>query len=276
MISLSSIQEYMFCPLKLFLRNNVDNNQEDNILINKTIKRIRIDIQDLLHRNIRGLKKEMDVEEIKEYLSRNIKDTTIESLSILKERSDVLESEYKEIKDDLMNDISFNVDLLSVQVKNAMKNLEEDGSEISEMFFPTALYSYLIKDNGLEIIGSCDKIEIVEGRYIPIDIKNNIPPVQGVWDGDAIKLVANAMLIEQEFDTEVFVGYIDYLKLGQKRQVIMDSKLRKSLFKVLHQVKEILYEGIAPEINSTPGKCSKCEYYDICQGDDDTFREISN
>ncbi|KZX15598.1 CRISPR-associated protein Cas4 [Methanobrevibacter curvatus] len=276
MISLSSIQEYMFCPLKLFLRNNVDNNQEDSILINKTIKRIRIDIQDLLHRNIRGLKKEMDVEEIKEYLSRNIKDTTIESLNILKERSDVLESEYKEIKDDLMNDISFSVDLLSVQVKNAMKNLEEDGSEISEMFFPTALYNYLIKDNGLEVIGSCDKIEIVEGRYIPIDIKNSIPPVQGVWDGDAIKLVANAMLIEQEFDTEVFVGYIDYLKLGQKRQVIMDSKLRKSLFKVLHQVKEILYEGIAPEIKSTPGKCSKCEYYDICQGDDDTFREISN
>lgn len=53
--------------------------------------------------------------------------------------------------------------------------------------------------------------------------------MKGVWDGDAIELIAAALLIENEFDTEVFVGFVDYLKLGgERRVVVMDANLRKS------------------------------------------------
>ncbi|MDR0912057.1 MAG: Dna2/Cas4 domain-containing protein [Methanobrevibacter sp.] len=264
MIGISSIQEYMFCPLKLFLRDNLEENFEDKIFVKKAIKRIRLDVMDLLHRNIRGLNKQMDLGEIKEYLTRNIKHIVKESLNLIEQRNDVLSEEFNEIKDELLNEIDFEIDLLALKSYKAMQSLDKDGGDISEMFFPSAMYNYLIKDKTLEIIGSCDKIEIIEGRYFPIDFKNSIPPYQGVWDGDAIKLAANAILIEQEFDTEVFVGYIDYLKLGERRQVVMDSKIRKSLFKILHEVKEIIFEGQIPDVTPNLSKCSKCEYCEIC------------
>jgi CRISPR-associated exonuclease Cas4 len=76
--------------------------------------------------------------------------------------------------------------------------------------------------------------------------------------------VANAMLIEQEFDTEVFVGFIDYVKICQRRPVVMDSKLRKSFFKVIHEIKEIIDEEITPDLTFNMKKCSKCFYFDIC------------
>jgi len=275
-ISVSSIKEYMYCPLKLYLKHNLDEKVENHILLNKTIKQARIDLNDLIQRNIRGLNKEMSLGEIRDYLKINIDENASRSLEILSDKNVASEEEIYEIEKELISDIYFIIDTISLKALKAMRSLEKDGSEIVEMFFPTSMYSYLIRDLNLEILGTCDKIEIIDGRYYPIDIKTSNPPLQGVWDSDAIKLVANAMLIEQEFDTEVFVGFVDYTKIGEKRPVIMDSKLRKSLFKVLHEIKELLEEGIVPEISSDMKKCKKCPYLDICHGNEENLVEESN
>ncbi|KZX15869.1 CRISPR-associated protein Cas4 [Methanobrevibacter filiformis] len=271
MISISSIKEFAFCPLKLYLRNQLDEETRNNIKVNKTIKQIRVDLQDLLQRNIRSSTKGMSIEEISKNLSRNILET-IESLMIpLKKDDSLLNSELEEIKEDLIKETRFNVNFLALKSKKAMTALDKDGTDITEMFFPTSMYSYLIRDNTLEIIGTCDKIEIVDGRYYPVDIKTTNPPLQGVWDSDAIKLVANAMLIEQEFDTEVFVGFIDYIKIAERRPVIMDSKLRKELFKTIHNIKEILEEGAIPEVSINIHKCEKCEYKELCHTEREAY-----
>ena len=73
---------------------------------------------------------------------------------------------------------------------------------IIDMFFPNCMYSYLLKDPQLELIGICDKIEIIDGKYYPIIIKNSNPPIKGVWNQDSLELVAHAILLEEEFDTE--------------------------------------------------------------------------
>lgn len=114
----------------------------------------------------------------------------------------------------------------------------------------------------------CDKIEIINGKYYPISIKSSNPPLKGTWDGDSIELVASAMLIEKEFDTEVFVGFIDYLKIVDRRPVVMDSNLRKGLFKILSEINDIKNEKIVPEVNTTGLKCKNCEYNDICHSED--------
>ncbi len=39
------------------------------------------------------------------------------------------------------------------------------------MFFPNCMYSYLMKDKQLDLVGICDKIEIIDGKYYPISFK---------------------------------------------------------------------------------------------------------
>ena len=126
------------------------------------------------------------------------------------------------------------------------------------------MYSYLLKDIQLELIGICDKIEIIDGKYYPITIKNSNPPLKGVWDQDAIELVSYAILLEEEFDTEVFVGFVDYEKIGERRPVVMDVNLRKGLFEVIREVKEITENRKLPKVKKTHKKCEKCEYENIC------------
>ncbi len=282
MISLTSIKTYMFCPLKLYLEHNLDEkiNNED-IHLNKTMKQTRIDLQDLLQRNIQRLKKEMSLTDIENTLNSNIEDYLKNSIAILENSIDVNKNnEYNDelkndedfknlkklnqFKTDLKNEISFNLKLLSLKSQKAMRTIEKDGEEIFELFFPNSMYRYLIRDKKLEIIGIADKIEIINGKYFPISIQSSNPPLKGVWDGDAIVLVANALLIEQEFETEVFVGFVDYVNIGDRRPVVMDADLRKSLFKIISEIKSIMNEGILPEFNISYQKCYNCDYNEIC------------
>jgi len=306
MISISSIRTFMFCPMKLYLEENLDDVRTYDILLNKTIKELRIDLQDLFQRNLRRLTKDMDLSEIEENLSKNIEEYIKNSMSIIEntktenksndgdiienlenlgkfidKEDEIIEEEIKkeiakeiekeknlsqidELKQGIIDETYFNMKILALKSQKVMAANDKDGSQIAELFFPTSMYSYLMRDPQLEIVGSCDKIEIINGRYFPISLKSAIPPLKGTWDSDSIELVAAALLIEDEFDTEVFVGFVDYLKLGERRPVVMDVALRKGLFRVLNEIKDVINENIVPEVAAHTEKCVKCDYREIC------------
>ena len=290
MISVSTIKSYMFCPLKLYFQSNIDEDVEEDYFISKTLKDLRIDIQDILHKNLRHIKKDMDENEIEKRLSIGISNqvkTTFEIIEEINDKEDIDESNLKkdeeiefideekkekekdsnnlnEIKKELINEINLNIKILSLKVAQSMKVLDKDGGEIQNLFFPTSMYNYLIRDIGLDLIGVIDKIEVEKGNYFPISLKSSNPPINGVWDGDFMEAIANALLIEQEFNTYVTVAYIDYLKIADRRAVIIDTDARKSFFKVLTSVNKIVENGEIPTVKTNLKKCENCEYKELC------------
>lgn len=265
MINISSIKQYMFCPLIIY-HQNIDDINENDYLINSEIKNLRIDLEDLARKNIRKISPNMDLKKIEDILLENIFnyiDNTI--LNLQKSLPKTYEDQINKSKKDIITEIYFKIKILALKSKQAMEILEKNGNQILEMFFPSSMSGYHLKDSDLEISGVCDKIEIIEGNYYPIQIKTGKPPIKGVWDNDAIELVANALLIEQEFDTEVFVGFIEYIQIQERRPVVMDVHLRKSLFKVLKEIKNIKYQDIIPKVIANKQKCIKCNYNEICE-----------
>jgi CRISPR-associated exonuclease Cas4 len=278
----------MFCPLKLYFQSNIDEDVEEDYFISKTLKDLRIDIQDILHKNLRHIKKDMDENEIEKRLSIGISNqvkTTFEIIEEINDKEETDESSLKkdeeiefideekkekennnlnELKKELINEINLNIKILSLKVAQSMKVLDKDGSEIQNLFFPTSMYNYLIRDIGLDLIGVIDKIEVEKGNYFPISLKSSNPPINGVWDGDFMEAIANALLIEQEFNTYVTVAYIDYLKIADRRAVIIDTDARKSFFKVLTSVNKIVENGEIPTVKTNLKKCENCEYKELC------------
>ena len=288
MISVSTIKSYMFCPLKLYFQSNIDEDVEEDYFISKTLKDLRIDIQDILHKNLRHIKKDMDEKEIEKRLSIGISNQVKTTFEIIEEINDKEETDesnlkkdediefideekkgkendtLKELKKELINEINLNIKILSLKVAQSMKVLDKDGGEIQNLFFPTSMYNYLIRDIGLDLIGVIDKIEVEKGNYFPISLKSSNPPINGVWDGDFMEAIANALLIEQEFNTYVTVAYIDYLKIADRRAVIIDTDARKSFFKVLTSVNKIVENGEIPTVKTNLKKCENCEYKELC------------
>ena len=319
MISVSTIKSYMFCPLKLYFQSNIDEEQQDDYFISKTLKDLRMDIQDLFHKNLRHVKKDMDEKEIEKRLAIGINNQIKTTFAIIEEMNEKnrkketdenketddktnynlkndeeiefiddkiksidegeeLKEEDKglekweeerlkleELKEELINEINFNLKILSLKTAQAMKILDKNGDEIQGLFFPSSMYNYLIRDIGLDLIGVIDKIEVEKGNYFPISLKSSNPPIKGVWDGDLMEVIANGLLIEQEFNTYTTVGYVDYLKIGERRPVIIDTDARKSFFKVLTHINRIIEDGEIPNVKANQKKCENCEYKELCE-----------
>jgi CRISPR-associated exonuclease Cas4 len=291
MISVSTIKSYMFCPLKLYFQSNIDEETEEDYFISKTLKDLRMDIQDILSKNLRHVKKDMNEKEIEKRLAIGISNqvkTTFDIIEEINEKNKENEDEsnlkkddeiefidkknseiktddkLKDLRKELIDEINLNLKILSLKVERSMKVLDKDGSEIKNLFFPTCMYNYLIRDIGLDLIGVIDKIEVEKGNYFPISLKSSNPPINGVWDGDFMEAIANALLIEQEFNTYVTVAYIDYLKIADRRAVIIDTDARKSFFKVLTSVNKIVENGEIPTVKTNLKKCENCEYKELC------------
>ena len=320
MISVSTIKTYMFCPLKLYFQSNINEEHDENYFVSKSLKDLRMDIQDLLHKNLRHIKKDMDEKEIEKRLAIGINNQIKTSFDIIaemneknrkkkreedkskeneeelksnikmedeiefidKEKIKVLnekekmnklnegkeekeEEDLEELKKELVNEINLNLKILSLKVSQAMKVLDKNGDEIQGLFFPSSMYNYLIRDIGLDLIGVIDKIEVEKGNYFPISLKSSNPPIKGVWDGDLMEVIANGLLIEQEFNTYTTVGYVDYLKIGERRPVIIDTDARKSFFKVLTHINKIVEDGEIPNVKTNLKKCENCEYKELCE-----------
>lgn len=261
MINISSIKTHMYCPMKLYIQNHVDMDENNDFQLAVEIKKLKIDIQDLIQKNMRKIKKEMNIPEIENILTENVSSYIESCINSIKSMNlDITTEQINEITDNTY----FSIKITAFKIKQAMKILNKDAFMITDMFFPNCMYSYLLKDPQLELIGICDKIEIIDGKYYPVIIKNSNPPLKGVWSQDAIELVAYAILLEDEFDTEVFVGFVDYEKIDDRRPVVMDVNLRKGLFEVIREVKEITENKKLPTVKMNSKKCKNCKYENIC------------
>lgn len=261
MITISSIKTHTFCPMKLYLQTHVENRQTSDVQLNLELKKIKIDTQDLIQKNMRKLKKEMGLTEIEETLSENIGNYLESTFSSIESMDLGLTTE-QIVK--INNETYYSIKHYAIKSKQAMELLGKNGFTIVDMFFPKCMYSYPLKDSRLEVNGLCDKIEIVDGKYYPISIKYNSPPISGVWDQDAVDVGTCALLIEEEFKTEVFVGFVEYAKINERRPVVMDVNIRKSLFDIINEVKEIEYAKKVPSVKINEKKCGNCEYKNIC------------
>lgn len=325
MISISAIKTYSYCPLKLYFQYKVDEKYDDDeYFIPKSLKDLRIDIQDLFHKNLRKVKREMELTEIEDTLSKGVFNQFKATFDIIEEliekgeekenenstdneietkREQTIDDSNNEsninmpkmaseiefldedkqkpsqtlkdkgpnidkiniLKEELIDEIYLNLKILSLKTSQAMKTLDKNGDELQSLFFPSSMYNYLIRDIGLDLIGVIDKIEVEKGKYYPVLLKTSNPPINGAWDGDRMEVIANALLIEAEFDTHITVGFIDYLKIAERRAVIIDTNARRNFFKSLTKINKIIEKGEIPSVKTSLNKCKNCEYKDLCE-----------
>ena len=53
MIKVSSIKQYMYCPMKLYNKTHVDMRENNDYQLSVEIKKLKIDISDLIEKNMR-------------------------------------------------------------------------------------------------------------------------------------------------------------------------------------------------------------------------------
>ncbi|HIH61555.1 MAG TPA: Dna2/Cas4 domain-containing protein [Methanobacteriales archaeon] len=239
-IQVSFISEYLFCPFKVYFMGETDlENIQRNRLFREAYNNFRDFVRDLLPL----INKEMGVSEIEDLLRKEIG-----RLPVTSEIKNLLEMEAK---------------IESVKIKRLMDVTGKNGGDIIEFITIPSLNDYRIHDDDLELSGNIHRIEIIKGKYHPVKIKVGLPPFRGVWDSDALEIAAYALLIEKEFNSEVLLGFVDYMIVGERRPVTIDYTLRENLLSILEEIKGVL-SGDTPSTKPNPRKCKKCNYNNIC------------
>lgn len=266
MISVSSISEFLYCPVKMYLKYTEGNSaQTQEMMAGKFTNEARRGYEDIIKRNIWNIKENIEIGDIFDILFDEVPQF-IGNLSKKYYRMNKIDSE---ILDDLCSDLKENFELesqfMALKIKGVLNNTDKRGMEISEMFFPQSLLEFPLKNEELNLSGKVDKIEIINGIYYPVETKTGIPPDNGAWLADASKIAAYAVLIDYELNKEVLVGFVNYIRIGERRPVVINSILHNKLFGVLDSINTMFEKQEMPEFKTFKNKCEKCEYTEICE-----------
>lgn len=240
-MKVSFISEYLFCPFKLFIEE-VD---EENMRKIKLAREAYTNFKDLIIGSLPLISRKMEISEIEDLLRKEIGRLTVTS--------------------EIENMLKMEAKIESVKIRRLMDVTGKNGEDIIEFITTPSLNNYKIHNNDLELSGNIHRIEIIKGKYYPVKIKMGLPPSRGVWDSDALEIAAYALLIEREFNSEVLLGFVDYITVGERRPVAVDYTLRKNLISILEEIKGVL-TGDAPPVKPNPKKCKKCNYNNVCFG----------
>lgn len=139
-----------------------------------------------------------------------------------------------------------------------------------------SLYEYDVFSKELNLIGKCDCIEAVRaetGCYIPaagfpvrlypVEYKHGTVREEAEY---AIQLCAQAMCLEEMYDTHIPEGAIFYISAHRRKQVAFTQELRAQVRKTAAQLEDIRRSFKIPPAQAGP-KCRRCSLRELCLPD---------
>jgi len=138
------------------------------------------------------------------------------------------------------------------------KNADERGYEtVREAKYLHALPLYSEK-YGLN--GKADIVEIRAREIIPVEYKKG---KRREFENDNIQLAAQALCLEEMFQTEITRGFIYHAMSKRRREVFFDDALRRETIATIENVRKLLKSQTIPAANFLP-RCGGCSLYGTC------------
>lgn len=138
------------------------------------------------------------------------------------------------------------------------KNADERGYETvrdAKCLHALPLYS---EKYGLN--GKADIVEIRANETIPVEYKKG---KRREFDNDNIQLAAQALCLEEMFQTEIKRGFIYHATSKRRREVFFDNALRGETIETIEKVRRLLRTQTIPAANFLP-RCNGCSLYGTC------------
>lgn len=124
-----------------------------------------------------------------------------------------------------------------------------------------------LSSGNLGLQGNVDCIiKTASGEYVPVDYKNMTSDKGRVWMDHKYQLVAYALLVEENFDTVVRRGFVNYIPEALILQLEITPTMKSYVKRVLGHIKRIIKEEELPPIRVAKQKCTGgCGHTSICQ-----------
>ena len=130
-----------------------------------------------------------------------------------------------------------------------------------------------ISSRELGLSGQCDVVEFHQdadgielfgysGKWnpVPVEYKQGAPKEH---QADELQLCAQAICLEEMFQTEIALGYLFYGENRRRSQVEFTSDLREEVKKLTKEMHELFQKGYTPNVKPTK-QCKACSLENLC------------
>lgn len=159
-------------------------------------------------------------------------------------------------------------------IEGRLAHKRVDQSVIEKRGIHVKVTRLVVHSNKYKMHGICDSIEFTEdSEGASIDFLNGLRyqvcPVEykhGKSRDEVeykLQLTAQALCLEEMFQTHIEHGYIYYVGQKDRKMVIFDSGIRQQVIEAIAEIREYLKnpQTILPEYRK---RCSHCSLYEIC------------
>ena len=199
-------------------------------------------------------------EESKEWDLEALMDDVFERIRIIyrDELKDTCKGKLDEVKSRLLSEL----DLSRLEVLQSFR-IRHDFQEVD----------FVLSSEKLGLIGSMDYLLSIDGEYVPFLIKTGRSPDAGVWKSDRLQLTAHALLIEEEFDTVVRKGSVEYIREAEIREAEIKPQDRRKVLTITDRIRRIK-EGKLPDKTDNKKICDGCSFFEICSVESSLFSKF--
>ncbi len=138
------------------------------------------------------------------------------------------------------------------------------------------LHEFHVHARKLNMAGKCDCIEATKDeqgcripaaefpvRLYPIEYKHGKLRDEEEYE---IQLCAQAMCLEEMYDTQIQEGAIFYISAHKRKKVVFTEALRRKVSEIVHELDSIRRSFAIPVAESGP-KCVRCSLKPLCMPD---------
>lgn len=129
-----------------------------------------------------------------------------------------------------------------------------------KLFVPLSSPSLSLKGTVDLIIKTSNK------EYVPVDYKNMMSNNGKAWIDHKYQLTAYALLIDENFDTHVKRGFINYIPENLVKEIPITQTMKTHVKRILGHIKKIIFKERLPPMRVSKCKCTGgCGYKYICE-----------
>ena len=276
-ISVSMLSTYLYCPRMLFLQKvlAVEEPPKESLVLGS----LRHEIYDFINKSeqkiVASIIEKMQYSQLlstyKAYYSKILKEKIIKNKSKIREVNLDIVDVFKKTWPLILNE----AELRAKNIFDFVVKHNVYGSDLWEKLTPKIISEKSIESEKLQLKGIIDRIEIYEDRYVPIELKTGKMPKDGVWPGHRIQIAAYAMLIEENFNTNVKKGFIRYLDTNETRQIAINPFMKEEIIDLTKEIQNLLKNREIPNYCENKNKCVNCGLRSTCYNEQEVAALLS-
>ncbi|MDD4877714.1 MAG: CRISPR-associated protein Cas4 [Candidatus Nanoarchaeia archaeon] len=266
MISVSTLTGYLYCARKVYMNNVLRiYGQKRKEAVSGTIMHAVIEHVNNNEKEIVEAIESPVLEDIEIHYRANYN----KALSAILDKSNIELERLKHKKENAMAEVW---PVLLEEAKLRARNVHEFmqkhnviGKELWERLAPKYVSEVSVASFALGLRGRIDRVEKhSEDCLIPLEMKTGKAPKEGLWDNHRIQLAAYILLLKEKYPN-VNEGYVEYLDIGERRQVVLNPFIENEVRELVSKVKVLVSSAVPPEKESNKAKCTKCELREQCE-----------